>query len=77
MRIIENVETKVIVKNTLGIVCNKCGKSSVPDYTNTVQEFKLAFGYGSKYDTHSMVFDLCEKCLEEIIEGFMINPDVF
>lgn len=76
MRITESVKTIVITENVLGIVCNKCGKSSVPDYTNTVQAFDLTFGYGSNYDGHRIQFDICELCLEKMMREFKIQVNV-
>ena len=70
------VETKV--------VCNRCGLTF--DDTNsqygyeewqwdTIHEFDIEFGYGSKHDLDGWTFDLCEDCIEEIVTTFKIKPE--
>ena len=76
MRIVERIETIAVTEKVLNIVCNKCGKSSIPDYTNTVQNFQLPFGYGSMWDGMKLQSELCESCIEEMIHGFMIQADI-
>ena len=41
-----------------------------------IHEFKIFFGYGSKYDEETWRFDLCEKCIEEIVGDFKIKPEI-
>lgn len=78
MRVVENVEKVVIDRKLISIICNKCGEVSEEiDYINTNQEFNLSFGYGSDYDTQNWQFDLCEKCLMEIVNEFQIEPEGF
>lgn len=76
MRVVENIEVIVNEKKVLDIVCNGCGKSFVPDYANTMQEFNLSFNYGSQWDGYKLNFDLCEICLEKIVCNFKIPPQV-
>jgi len=57
------------------IVCDRC--STVMDYQdlsgNYVASFKHNFGYPSKYDNDEISFDLCEKCLFEMLEAAGVN----
>ncbi|PAD91666.1 hypothetical protein [Shouchella clausii] len=66
------------------ITCNKCGKSAdikEGDYSDLHfkrEEFptiELSFGYGSKWDTERWSFNLCEECLESLVESFAHKPD--
>jgi hypothetical protein len=59
--------TREIIDN---LYCNKCGK----DNKNYYLDFELYFGYNSKRDAEHHIFDLCEDCYEEIIEGFVFKP---
>ncbi len=63
--------------------CNKCGKIFVFDYTkmqedadDIIHPFEAHFGYWSGHDMEHWHFDLCEKCLEELCESFMIEPQI-
>lgn len=76
MRIVESVETVVVVQELKGIVCNCCGKTSEPHYIDSTQQFRLGFGYGSKYDCETWEFDLCEECLEKFVRGFKVTPQI-
>lgn len=65
------------------IACNKCGKRSELSGSkherelelNLYQYFYCNFGYGSKFDTDSWEFDLCEKCLVDFIKTFKHLPE--
>lgn len=67
------------------VTCNKCGKTKKlygEDYKKAweAEEFKsfsCSFGYGSKFDTENWIFDLCEDCLEDIVNTFKIKPEGF
>lgn len=55
-------------------ICNKCGKeflnNSSFDWDAQIINFNINFNYGSKYDTETWIFDLCENCLENEIKTF-------
>lgn len=56
--------------------CNKCGKESNDLDINENIEVDLSFNYGSRRDGTKMSFSLCDDCLDEIINGFKIEPDI-
>jgi hypothetical protein len=77
--------TKLV--NYLSLVkCNQCGKEFsnaeeefydseeiVPD---VVHQFKISFGYGSKFDGNSIQFDLCDECLEKLKNSFVVPTKI-
>lgn len=83
MREYKEINTKKLVESKL--VCNKCGltyddEKSEHDYEEwqweTMFPFKIHFGYSTKHDLENWEFDLCEKCIEEIVSTFKIQPKV-
>lgn len=67
-------------------LCYKCGK--VVDWFKcddnaTIKENQChtvnlgLMGYGSKFDGHSVIFDLCDDCLCDFINTFRYKDDVF
>lgn len=58
------------VKNLTGLECDKCkAKEIIYELgTDYVAEFSHRFGYGSKHDMKKLDFDLCEKCLFEMLK---------
>jgi len=65
-------------------VCNKCGKSlrvkisSDGDYHIIgLEEIHYNGYYGSIYDLERRVFSICEPCLTELFESFVIKPEVW
>ncbi|WP_251552389.1 hypothetical protein [Neobacillus muris] len=85
MREYELVEKKVREYELKSVTCNKCGKTkkiTSEDYQKEweaaeFQSFSCSFGYGSKFDMEEWNFDLCEDCLEEIVNSFKIKPEGF
>jgi hypothetical protein len=63
------IETEVIVKELecVGVTCNRCGEDKV-DSTMV----KIDFDYGSKFDMQHWVFDLCDDCVQEVVQDFKI-----
>ena len=61
--------------------CNQCGKE-IPSALNVMaghpdyQHFRLQWGYASTRDMETWSFDLCEFCLEKIIESFKIPAEI-
>ena len=76
MIITEDVIVETIVKNVVGIQCNKCGGIFEPSCADTTQQFNTSIGYTSKYPS-SFKFDLCEECLTSIIKEFLVVPENF
>ena len=71
MKVFENIETVVIVQEEKGIICNRCGKVTLP-YDEMMQSINLPFGqYGN------WKFDLCSECLFNFIKEFQIVPENF
>lgn len=60
------------------VVCNRCGKTCM---SKQGERYGLSAVVGGGYEsTHledmtSYQFDLCEKCLVELFEGFKIKPE--
>lgn len=79
-------EREEVIKSSVAIsvTCNNCGKSKERDFEGDYidyeeelwdgeyQSFYIAWGYMSKYDTEEWKFDLCQKCIEEIVSKFKI-----
>lgn len=73
------IEKKVEI--TEDIICNKCGKSCIPK-TNLINEAyglieaSVSGGYDSIFlrDEQSYTFSLCEECLKEMFDNFLIPP---
>ena len=75
------------VEEVLDIVCNKCGKSCVP---KEISQDNCVEGYGlieasvrggyyspSLYDDVMYKFSICEECLRELFDNFVIPPQTF
>lgn len=71
---------KNIKQNTLeSVKCNKCGKEILVNdgiIKEGVFGVNYNWGYFSEKDGENHSFDLCEKCYDEMIESFVINPDI-
>jgi hypothetical protein len=76
--------TKIVEYLSL-VKCNMCGaefsngeeefydsENIIPD---VIHQFKVSFGYGSKFDGVSIQFDLCDDCLEKIFKSFVVPVD--
>lgn len=71
-----NKETKTILEE---MTCNKCGKQIKVEngiVKEGVYSSEYNWGYFSGKDGQQHVFDLCEKCYEDIIEKFLIKPEI-
>jgi hypothetical protein len=77
----EYEEIKVTKKVTIGITCNKCGKSKKISEDGweygEFQSFSLSFGYGSMFDEQRWKFDICETCLTDFVKTFKHPPDIY
>ena len=81
MREYKKVNTKKLVVSKL--VCNRCGleyNTEERDFEEwqwkTIFPFKVHFGYSTKHDLENWEFDLCEKCIEEIVSAFKVAPTI-
>ena len=78
MRVLKKVEEPRIFEKVESITCNKCGKICTGEdamYAD-ITDIRIAFGYGSIYDTDVMEFDLCDSCIDEIVKSFKIPVKV-
>lgn len=58
------------------IYCNICGKK-FDIYDESSEAFiNTEMGYGSKYDGEQVDFDICNKCMDELIDKCKISPIV-
>jgi len=77
--------TKIVQYLSL-VKCNKCGKEIhngedeffvtediIPDI---VHEIKISFGYGSNLDGQTFRMDLCDECIEKLVDSFIIPVDI-
>jgi hypothetical protein len=51
--------------------CNKCGKKYEIG-SGQIHQFQKGFGYGSEFDLELWEFVLCDNCMENIINQFVI-----
>ncbi|MBR5475082.1 MAG: hypothetical protein IKU83_06715 [Lachnospiraceae bacterium] len=59
--------------------CNRCGKSLALHRGILAEDMvhvDKTWGYGSKQDGVRIQFDLCEDCVQELISGFVLPPEV-
>jgi len=74
MRILKTILVERV--EATAIVCNRCGMSfdcGEEFENNLIHNFNIEFGYGSKHDLEEWNFDLCEACIEELVESFKIK----
>ncbi len=71
----EMKEVQKTVEELDTIVCDRCGaKEKMQDLSGTyVASFRHTFGYLSTKDESRIDFDLCEKCLDEVLTKENIN----
>lgn len=58
------------------VVCNMCGKKLEKDKYGYFPDYfhgEMTWGYNSRKDGRRDVFDLCEKCYDNFINGFKIK----
>jgi hypothetical protein len=73
MEITEEVEIKRKVEMVLATVCNRCGKNfDAVDRDRETKRIEISWGWPFHHDGEKWVFDLCEKCIEEIANEFVI-----
>jgi len=73
MKVIE--EKTHITEEVIELVCDRCGaKEKRYDMSGTnVASFRHTFGFLSKRDNDEISFELCEKCLMEMLKTFEVN----
>lgn len=70
-------ELKIDISIVKEIICDCCGDkvSGVEDVSmSDIQTQYLSFGYGSKFDTEELEYDVCDDCIVEMFEHFQNNP---
>lgn len=71
MRTYKEVKRKVEDK----VMCDVCGKICTNDYgDNEHGTLEMIYGYGSKRDGSRLNLDLCEQCIENIIQYLNTKP---
>jgi len=61
------------------MVCNKCGsRYDMDDYCamNNFTTIRCSYGYGSAKDMSVFLSHVCEKCMDEIYDTFVVPPQV-
>jgi Fe2+ or Zn2+ uptake regulation protein len=81
MRKYKSINSPFLVETL--IVCNKCGKTydlEEQDLEEWQADFmhrvSWSFGYASKHDGEEWVLDLCEDCIKEFVNSFLVAPEV-
>lgn len=69
------LETKQVLTE---LICNCCGKTIDVEHTmgTDITEFKVHFGYGSRFDMSFWEMDICDDCLEKWTSTFKHKVDV-
>ena len=71
----EVTERKLV---TTAITCNKCGHNEEIDPNgfnyNLFQKVNFHFGYGSKFDTETWEFHLCDDCVVSVVKELKYAP---
>lgn len=55
------------------VICNHCGRVLEP-YEN-YEHLVFTPGYGSKYDTKSIVLSVCYDCFDRFVEQCAVKPE--
>jgi len=70
------ITTETITKEEIiSLTCNKCGKTVEGDhiaYASDIETWTHEFGYGSRFDTDKLEFELCDECVESFLKSFKI-----
>ena len=69
MKIIIRKQITTDVECISKIKCDWCGKESKLE--DTITEFKIQFGVGSKYDDDMYVADICDDCFDKHLKNKM------
>jgi len=75
MRIRKQVVTKETHMVTSSITCNFCGV----EYSNgdinmePITEFTIEPGFGSGYDLEHFTLDICDICLDELLNNLKVK----
>ena len=79
MKKTQKQKIEIEIEKPLSITCNMCGKSyTYKDeyFAHDITTINVQFGYGSKVDMENWEFDLCDDCLEKIVDKFIYKPKV-
>lgn len=79
MRELNTTVETVTKSEVISITCDKCGKTEEGEnieYASSIETWKHNFGYGSKFDTDMVSFELCDDCYEEFIKSFKYPPKI-
>lgn len=73
----QKFESKSYVRDVLtSTTCNKCGTVVGNDPMVHPQPLHVyhAYGYASKHDLTEVEFDICDDCLDEFMNSFIVPP---
>ena len=63
--------------------CNKCGftmnceKDEIEEWmTDIIHPLRVDFWYGEDNDGKTYTFDLCSKCIKEIVKDFVVPVEI-
>jgi len=79
MRKFKNVQKNVTTTELVECACNFCGKTVIgeDDYLSSdITEFIISPGYGSGHDSDRIYFDICDDCLDNLIDSSKIRPKI-
>lgn len=73
---LKRVERTTVEYTTEDVVCNFCGKSCRDKFSMNFEhvECMAHWGFGSKRDTVSTLFHVCEPCFETRLLPMMVLP---
>ena len=82
---IKKEKTTKEVEEIVEILCNKCGKTCIAGRDDGIDdgygliEITVRGGYWSPslYDDVSYTFSICEECLRELFDNFVIPPRTY
>lgn len=57
------------------MICNKCGSESNSEWSD-ITPIEIDFGYGSDYDMQKWIINLCDNCINEIVDEFEVPPSI-
>ena len=73
MKKIIEIEKVIKEEEIVKISCDFCTKESTTPLSSDITSFSIEPGYGSKFDSESFDFDICDKCLEKIFLNKLLN----
>ena len=70
MKKIKHIKEEIEVEVLEDIICDKCGCSHKDNY---IESFEISWGYGSDFDCEIWKFDLCQKCIVDLLKDVQVQ----